>query len=271
MKNNPFTPWEIEHLSASSINAYINNPCRWIVSYLLKYRGPGNGAMWRGTCTDSAIGNMYGMHENQKNPIPEDDLVTVAEQQYFGLANYWQEKSPADFDDAKTLREYDTLKRCLDVAIPFYKKLGKPTTYQEKIEVEFEEIPVPIIGYTDLVYEDGAEGHQARIVRDIKTVARRPKEIPASVCRQLSIYAEAKNAVPVVDYIYASMKNSEVITMVVDGADKHLKDVRTAALAITNLLSYSDDINKIASLFFPNYDDWMWSEGEIAVAKKLWS
>ena len=269
--NNPFAPWGIEHLSASSINGYINNPCKWIVNYLLKYRGPGNGAMWRGTCTDSAVGNLFGMHENQKKPVPEEEIYTVAEQQYFGLANYWQEQSPAEFDDAKTERELDTMKRCVELAIPFYKNLGKPTSYQEKIEVEFDEIPVPIIGYTDLVYEEGEEAHYAREVRDIKTVARRPKEIPANVCRQLSVYAVAKNARPMVDYVYASKRDGEVITMVVNGADKHLKDVRTAALAITNLLSYSDDINQIASLFFPNYDDWMWSEGEIAAAKKLWS
>ena len=73
------------------------------------------------------------------------------------------------------------------------------------------------------------------------------------------------------DYVYASKRDGEVITMVVNDTARHLRDIRRAASAITRLLSYSDDINQIASLFFPNYDDWMWSEGEIAVAKKLWS
>ena len=40
---------------------------------------------------------------------------------------------------------------------------------------------------------------------------------------------------------------------------------------IMNLLSYSDDVNQIASLFYPDYDDWRWSQEDIKVAKTLWS
>ena len=38
-----------------------------------------------------------------------------------------------------------------------------------------------------------------------------------------------------------------------------------------NVLSYSDDINQVASLYYPDFDDWRWSNGiDRDAAKKLW-
>ena len=37
-----------------------------------------------------------------------------------------------------------------------------------------------------------------------------------------------------------------------------------------NVCAYSNDINEVAQLFFPNFDDWKWSVAEVAAAKKIW-
>jgi hypothetical protein len=37
------------------------------------------------------------------------------------------------------------------------------------------------------------------------------------------------------------------------------------------LLAYSNDKYEIASLFYPNFDDWKWNEDEIKFAKTIWS
>ena len=61
MSNDPFADHGIDHLSPSSINAYISDPCIWIMRYLYGFRNGGGPAMWRGTCVDHAVGHMYGL------------------------------------------------------------------------------------------------------------------------------------------------------------------------------------------------------------------
>ena len=125
-----------------------------------------------------------------------------------------------------------------------------------------DDIPVPILGYIDVQYEG--------LVRDIKTVSRLPSVIPDTVNRQLSIYAKAEDSDAMVDYVYVTTKKAEMISMQVENIDEHIKTVRSVAIAIMNLLSYSNDKNQIASLFYPNYDSWLWGKDEIKLAKTIW-
>jgi len=47
--------------------------------------------------------------------------------------------------------------------------------------------------------------------------------------------------------------------------------VEKTALAVMNLLSYSNDKYEIARLFVPNFDSWMWSsEEDIEFARSIW-
>ena len=55
---NIFETHNIEHLSPSSINLFITDPCMWIIRYLFGYKDNGNPAMWRGSCVDEAVGKM---------------------------------------------------------------------------------------------------------------------------------------------------------------------------------------------------------------------
>ena len=73
-----------------------------------------------------------------------------------------------------------------------------------------------------------------------------------------------------VDYVYVTTKKAEMISMQVENIDEHIKTVRSVAIAIMNLLSYSNDKNQIASLFYPNYDSWLWGKDEIKLAKTIW-
>ena len=152
----------------------------------------------------------------------------------------------------------------LKTAMSYYDQLGdKPVSYQKEINLQIDGIPIPIQGFIDLQY-DG-------IVRDIKTVSRLPSEIPSSVNRQLSVYAIAEDSMPIVDYVYITKTKSEVISIPVIDVDEHIATVKKVAHSIMNLLSYSDDVNEIASLFYPDYDDWRWSKEDIKVAQNLWS
>lgn len=265
MTNNPFSAHGIEHLSASSINLFIEDPARWVMRYLFVAPKTQKPVFWRGTAVDDAIGRMFGMQENQPAPEPIDNCKAMAMEQYFGLAAYWQEQG-YDFDPEEVGKESNNLVKYLDSALPFYQDLGTPAAYQKKIDIMVDDCPIPVIGFIDLLYQDGDD----KVVRDIKTTGRKPTLRP-SVARQLALYAHAENATPFVDYVYVTSRNSDVEVFPVDNWELHFNDVRQAIKALTNLVSYSDDAQQIANLFYPDYDKWSWSSEEIAFASKtIW-
>jgi hypothetical protein len=252
--NNPFDNHNIEHLSASSINIYIQDPCMFIMRYLYKHRSASNPAMWRGTVVDEGIGEALTTKKNNKK------IIKNAIARFDGLYEYTAKEH--EVNTIKLAKERDLIPRYLDTAIPYYKEMGKPISYQKEIRLQIDDIPVDILGYIDLQYEG--------LVRDIKTVSRLPSAIPDTVNRQLSIYAKAENCDAMVDYVYVTSKKAEMISMQVENIDEHINTVRNVAYAIMNLLSYSNDKNEIASLFYPNYDSWLWGKDEIKLAKTIW-
>jgi len=252
--NNPFDNHDIEHLSASSINTYIQDPCMFILRYLFKNKSSSNPAMWRGTVVDEGIGDALTTKKTTKK------IIKNAISRFDGLYEYTAKDY--EVNTIKLEKERDLIPRYLNTAIPYYQNIGKPISYQKEIRLQIDNIPIDILGYIDLQYEG--------LVRDIKTVSRLPSAIPDTVNRQLSIYAVAENCDAIVDYVYVTSKKAEMISMQVENIDEHINTVRNVAYAIMNLLSYSNDKNEIASLFYPNYDSWLWGKDEIKLAKTIW-
>ena len=103
----------------------------------------------------------------------------------------------------------------------------------KQIELNIDSIPVPITGYIDLQYGD--------IIRDIKTTMRLPSSVSDAHARQVSVYAKATDSNhAMLDYVVASAKKQEVVSMPVLNIDDHIKVVEDIALAIMNLLSISN-------------------------------
>lgn len=254
--NDPFEHHGVGHLSASSINEYIQNPARWLL-HVSGYRDrAGIPAMWRGTAVDKAITS--ALLEN----LSDDEAVAEAQ------SSFNDERASAlannqFVNEKKSKSESEAVERYLRIALPHYRSLGAPIASQKKIKLEYEWLPIPIIGYLDLKY-DG-------VVRDIKTVGRLPSSVPMTVCRQLAIYATAEKALPLVDYIHSTKASSQVVVMGVADVEGHMRVVERAARSMMNLLSYSEDIKEITQLIMPNFDDWRWSAGEKDEARKLWS
>ena len=245
--NNPFDQFDIEHLSASSINLFIQDIPLFIVRYLAKHKSPTNAAMLRGTVIDHAIGEKHS--------------VKTAQKEFMSLMNY-HKKEGVTFDEVKAETEYKNIEKYLEVGLPFYKNLGEPVSYQKKVELEFDDLPIPVIGYVDLEYED--------CIRDIKTSARKPAELLPPVQRQLAIYATAlEKDRAYADYLYVTKTKAEVITLECDDIDMRLNEVYRVALAMMNLLQ-NNDINSLVDQFYPDFSNWMWSDSDRAVAKELW-
>ena len=245
--NNPFDQFDIEHLSASSINLFIQDIPLFIVRYLAKHKSPTNPAMLRGTVIDHAIGEKHS--------------VKTAQKEFMSLMNY-HKKEGVTFDEVKAETEYKNIEKYLEVGLPFYEELGEPVSYQKKVELEFDDLPIPVIGYVDLEYED--------CIRDIKTTARKPSELLPPVQRQIAIYATAleKNRA-YADYLYVTKTKAEVITLEVDDIDMRLNEVYRVALAMMNLLQ-NNNISDLVNMTYPNMTTFMWSESDIKFAKELW-
>ena len=258
MKNNPFDAHNIEHLSASSINQFISSPCHWILK-CSGYRNKSNPAMWRGTVIDNAITDAFDLDLPINKKLHRS--ISNAEMDFDALSEFNQHSHLYELEDIE--KEKDDLHKYLEVALPFYSKLGKPIESQKKIEIQFDELPIPIIGYIDLQYEG--------IIRDIKTTKRLQKVIPTSICRQLSLYAYAEDSIPYADFIHVTKTKAEVVSMEITDVEKRVSELKSAAYAMMNVLSYSDDIRTVASLFYPDFDDWRWSDEDKEAAKSLWS
>jgi len=243
--NNPFDQFNIEHLSASSINLFMQDIPLFIVRYLAKHKAPTNPAMLRGTVIDHAIGNKTSVAEAQK--------------EFMALMNY-EKKQGNVFDQEKAETEYNNIEKYLDVGLPFYKDLGKPVSYQEKIILQFEDLPLPVLGFVDLEYKD--------CIRDIKTTAKTPKLTP-QVSRQLAIYSTALDKPAFADYLYVAKTKQEVVTFEVEDVDARLNEVYRVALAMMNLLQ-NNDINSLVEQFYPDMTSFMWDQSSIEVAKELW-
>ena len=247
MTNNPFDQFDIEHLSASSINLFIQDISLFIVRYLAKHKSPTNSAMLRGTVIDHAIGEKHSVKEAQK--------------EFMSLMNY-HKKEGVTFDEVKAETEYNNIEKYLEVGLPFYEGLGEPVSYQKKVELEFDDLPIPVIGYVDLEYED--------CIRDIKTTAKRPSELLPPVQRQVAVYATAlEKDRAYADYLYVTKTKAEVISFEVDDIDMRLNEVYRVASAMMNLLQ-NNDIYSLVDQFYPDFSNWMWSDSDRAVAKELW-
>ena len=246
MKNNPFEQFDIEHLSASSINLYIQNTPLFIVRYLAKHKSPANAAMIRGTVIDHAIGNKTSIED--------------AQAEFKSLMSYEQSHGTV-FDQDKADKEYNDIERYLSIGLPFYQHLGEPVSYQKKVEIDIG-LPVPVIGYVDLEYQD--------CIRDIKTAAKKTSALLPPVQRQLAIYATAlEKDHAYADYICVSKTSSEVITLAVDDISMRLDEVYGASSAMMSLLQ-NNDVNSLVDQFYPDLSHWMWTDSDKQVAKELW-
>ena len=231
--NNPFAAHGINYLSPSSINTYINDMPMWIARYLFKIKSPSGASAVRGIAQQFALADKY-----EKGTF-DFNLLDV---KFMSLCS----ESGIDLGDIKTAKEKKLLKdfgTIIDENFN-YKNL---VSYQEKVEVPIEDMPVPIMGYIDFRFNDA-----------------KPTEAQK---RQMAFYSMAypKNSV---DLFFASPREHKKFTL--KNLSAYKKQLVKVALSIQKFLSISDDKHELASFVYPNLDSWMWS-GIREEAKKIWS
>ncbi len=243
--NNPFKAHGINYLSPSSINTYINDTSLWVARYLFKIKSSSGASAVRGIATEFVLADKYEKGVFDYNLLDVKFMSLCAE-------------SGIDLGDIKTAKEKKLLKdfgTIIDENFD-YKDLE---AYQEKVEVQIEDMPVPIIGYIDFRFK-------GKIV-DLKTSTRMPTRPTEAQKRQMALYSMAYPDSSV-DLFFATPKEHKRFTL--KNLTLYKKQLRKVALSIQKFLSISDDKHELASLMYPNLDSWLWS-GMKEEANKIWS
>ena len=129
--NDPFEHHGVSHLSASSINEYIQNPARWLL-HVSGYRDTaGIPAMWRGKAVDQAITAAL------LDDLTDDQAIHEAQEAYArDEVDALSDGLPVNQKKAQS--EGEAVERYLRIALPHYRSLGKPIASQKKITLEYD-------------------------------------------------------------------------------------------------------------------------------------
>jgi len=245
LSNNPFAVHGINYLSPSSINTYINDNALWVARYLFGVKSSSGASAVRGIATEAALANKYEKKTFDFNYLDMHFMSLCAE-------------SGIDLGDVKTAKEKKLLEgfgKVIDENFNY----DNFEAYQEKVSVQIDDLPVPIIGYIDFRFAD-------KIV-DLKTTTRMPTRPTEAQKRQMALYSMAypKSSV---DLFFASPKEHKVFTL--KNLSAYKKQLTKVAFGIQKFLSVSNDRHEIASLTYPNLDSWLWT-GMKDEASKIWS
>jgi|TARA_B100000900_G_scaffold416141_1_gene449441 hypothetical protein len=245
-KNNPFEVHNIDYLSPSSMNTYISDVPMWVARYLFGVKsGSGAGAV-RGIVQESVLADKYKTGKFDFDSLEVKYIDTCIE---FKL----------DLEDVKIEKEKKLLKNFGKIIDDNFDYTDLQD-YQERVEVELEDMPIPVMGYIDFRFKD-------KIV-DLKTTTRMPSKPTEAQMRQMAFYSMAypDNSV---DLFFATPKDYKKFTL--DNLSVYKKQLKKVAFSIQKFLSVSNDRHELASLVYPNYDSWTWGYKLKQEAKKIWS
>jgi len=243
--NNPFKVHGINYLSPSSINTYISDMPMWVARYLFKIKSAGGASAMRGIAQEHVLAEKYEKGKFDFDLL-EMKFMTLCTESMIDLGDMKTEK------ERRQLKDYGTI---LDNNFK-YKNLEK---YQEKVEIQLDDMPIPIIGYIDFRFKD-------KIV-DLKTSARMPIQPTEAQKRQMAFYSMAypNNSV---DLFFATPKSHKKFTL--KNLTLYKKQLEKVAYGIQKFLSISDDKHELASFVYPNLDSWMWNVKMKEEANKIW-
>ena len=260
MKNNPFADHGVEYLSPTSINKFRKNPAKWLVNiagYKDRFYSP---AMSYGTCIEQGI--THGCFDHNASV---DDCINATDLEYKKIYNKIIE-TKADYDFDACTKKREMTRDTIEAMLPLFRSFGTPTDAQLRVEHEIDDLPIPMIGYIDLLYKD--------CVRDIKTTGIQPKP-KKDYQYQLSFYAKATGVTPIVDCIYSLKTKKELQSFEVSDIEKNWNEIKRIANKMMRLLSLSSDISEVCYLSCLEPDisneDFtnQWGTNEIIGANKL--
>lgn len=250
---NAFLRHGIDHLSASHLNLFVAQPAMWAASYLLKRRTGVGPAAHRGTAIECGV--EAGLFDPE---MPVEAAQELASAKFHALTRLSA--------DPRIEKEREVVAPSVAVALAELRQYGLPAKAengrQHKIEVALPGVPVPAIGYLDLLFP------QHGLLVDLKTTARIPTEMSDAHCLQGGIYASAMHNHQV-RFAYVSAK--KIAVYVLDTPAAHISRAVRVAKAIENFLSLSDDSELLTRCFSPDLSSFYWGDASArALANEIW-
>lgn len=247
---NHFEKHGLMHLSASTINLWISQPALALLKIAGIDDGEAGAAAWRGKAADIALGVVANDHD-----ICDPDLIDIAYKKF----DKEVETAQNHHDPIKIDRERSDIHRYIENGAKFYRSIEeKPESLQGKITTMLPDVPIPWVGYYDLLYHDK--------VRDTKTVGRMVSEPTQAHARQASIYGYHLKKEPWLDYV----GKNDVRAFKIENVSYHIRQCSLAAQALERVLSVSSDIFECCQMIYPDIDDWHWGDVTRAAAKDIW-
>lgn len=188
---NGFEKFNINHLSASSINLWSNAADVWVAKYLLKKSTPFGPAATRGQAVETAVVSM----------LMGDTEAEALAKAYKQFDRKWL------IGTEESTKERDLIAPMAAVAVEELAEYGKPEftagTDQEKININanFGDWSIPIWGFLDMVFPKHG------LVVDLKSTTRVPSTMSADHQLQRAIYHRAKGN-HAVKFLYVSSKKA---------------------------------------------------------------
>lgn len=244
---NPFERHGIDHLSASSLNAWAAQPALWIMERLLGRRTPMGVPAARGKAVE------HGVHIGLIDPAKTaDECAAEAEREFNRLT--------ALAGDPRRDEERGKIAGYVRGALAELRQYGVPDGYQQRVEVRLDDIPVPLVGYIDWRFP------QHGLIVDLKTAERFPSQIGDAHGRQGAVYATAHGNFGM-RFAYAKPapgkkepQQVRVYEMSGDDVRRHLNALRAIALSLGRFLAVSNDPRELAGLIVPDFDSFWWSD-----------
>lgn len=245
---NNFSGHGISHLSASSINAYADDPAYWCAKYLLGVKFPFSAPARGGTLVEKAIVQIL-TGRDQKNTIDE----TVAE---FNKATIF-DKSPNVGKWANGLRDMieSGVRELSPYGVPKFELNGS----QKKILIDCNmgDYKIPVIGFLDLYYPD------KKTVIDVKTSQRMPNMMSSSHKRQAALYRLA-NPDYEVAFFYITPKKTQFFW--IEDVSEQIVEIKSIIRRMNGMLGVGDK-DKIKEII-PVVDSFYWQDS-MSVRKEL--
>jgi hypothetical protein len=244
---NAFERHGVGHLSASSLNLWAAQPALWIMERLLGRRTPPGVIAARGKAVE------HGVHLGLSNPrLSVEECIEGAEREFV--------RQTALSTDPRREEERKKLAGWVRGALAELRQYGTPDGYQEKIEVQLDDVAVPIVGFIDWRFSDHG------LIVDLKTTERFPSQIGDAHGRQGAVYASAHGNFGM-RFAYAKPapgkkepQQVRVYEMSGDDVRRHLAALRAIALSLGRFLAISNDARELAGLIVPDFDSFWWSE-----------
>ena len=229
---------QINHLSASALACWRETPGLYCLRYLMGFRDPGNAAMWRGTATERGVELML-----RGSKVDEAEAFALAEYQKLCEGEITDEIEAEGALIGPMVRQAHNWKTRAN--------LEPMAATQLKVETYLDGIDIPIIGYIDFTFMDGAD-------IDLKTTKRCPSEASPNHVRQIALYNLARMRPQAL--LYITDKKSAFYQPSQDDLDAAIMDLTSAARSLERFLSIMPDADTAVRSVPMNIDHFAFSD-----------